>query len=284
MKKKEPDGKPAKLTILLLNHHFASERIFQIPQKLLTYWKYYLGMLLGVFVTLVGMTVFFGYQNYSISQNSERLQGKLEKVKEYPQKIDAVKNKMQELESKMQEVDAYLNKRGIKGALADGGKGGASIDITDANLVDIIDGYLLYVNSLHSNLANIPIGAPVLGPLTSTFGVRSNPFTEEGFELHTGVDIKADRGEAVRSPANGRIVHATWKGGYGKCVIIQHQQGYETLYGHLSSIKVKDNQEISAGDIIGYVGSTGRSTGPHLHYEISQFGKRINPDPFLNNE
>lgn len=284
MKKQEHGGKSTKLTILLLNHHFASEKVFQIPQRLLTYWKYYLAILLGVFVALLGISVFFGFQNYSLNQRSEQLQGKLEKAKEYPQKIDAVKNKMHQLESKMQEVDAYLNKRGIKRPLAEGGRGGVSVDITEGNVVDAIDEYLFYVDNLHNNLVNIPIGMPVPGALTSTFGVRNNPFTEEGFELHTGVDIKADRGDVVKSPANGKVVYATWKGGYGKCVIIRHQQGYETLYGHLSSIKVNDNQVVSVGDVIGYVGSTGRSTGPHLHYEISQFGKRINPDPFLNND
>jgi len=81
--------------------------------------------------------------------------------------------------------------------------------------------------------------------------------------------------------AKGKVIFAGIKGGYGNCIIIKHANGFETLYGHLSKIKVKKGHQVEIGEHIGNIGSTGRSTGPHLHYEVHQNGKRINPQSFL---
>jgi murein DD-endopeptidase MepM/ murein hydrolase activator NlpD len=121
---------------------------------------------------------------------------------------------------------------------------------------------------------------PVNGRLGDGFGDRSDPLSGEG-ELHKGVDILAPIGTAVRAAADGIIVRAGWNGGYGRCIIIEHGNHYQTLYGHLSRTDVIEGQEIRQGEIIGAVGSTGHSTGAHLHYEVHVGSTPVNPYRFL---
>ncbi len=119
---------------------------------------------------------------------------------------------------------------------------------------------------------------PLAGRLrvTSPMGWRQDPFTHKR-TYHGGVDLGAPMGTPVRASQSGEVLHAGWAGGYGKLVIIGHRYHYKTYYGHLSSILVRKGQRVSRGDRIGLVGSTGRSTGPHLHYEIRRFSLRKNP-------
>lgn len=112
--------------------------------------------------------------------------------------------------------------------------------------------------------------------VTSRFGGRRDP-VYGGRENHPGIDIGADYGTPVYAAANGTIEQAEWYGGYGKFILIKHDYGYETAYGHLSSLNVQPGQEVQKGDFIGRVGSTGYSTGPHLHFEVRQDGKQVNP-------
>ena len=126
----------------------------------------------------------------------------------------------------------------------------------------------------------IPSIWPVTGRLMDGFGHRNDPFSGEG-AMHAGVDISAPKGTAVKATADGLVVHASWNAGYGRCVILDHGNGYQTLYGHLSRINVMDGQEIRRGEIIGAVGSTGHSTGPHLHYEVRIHSTPVNPYRFL---
>jgi murein DD-endopeptidase MepM/ murein hydrolase activator NlpD len=117
---------------------------------------------------------------------------------------------------------------------------------------------------------------PVAGWLTSTFGNRRDPFTG-GSDFHPGLDISANRGDQILAPAIGTVSHAGWNGSYGNMVVIDHGYGILTKYGHLSSFAVMNGQQVNRGDVIGFVGSTGRSTSPHLHYEIWVNGKLTNP-------
>lgn len=117
---------------------------------------------------------------------------------------------------------------------------------------------------------------PTHGWLTGTFGGRSDPFTgEPGY--HQGIDISTDKGQPVVAPADGTVESAAYSGDYGNLVTLKHRFGLTTRYGHLSGFEVKAGQEVKRGDVIGYVGSTGRSTGAHLHYEILVNGQLINP-------
>ena len=117
---------------------------------------------------------------------------------------------------------------------------------------------------------------PAHGWLTGTFGVRSDPLTNEP-AFHQGLDISTDKGEPVYATADGEVETAAYTGDYGNLIQIKHGFGLTTRYGHLSAFNVKVGQTVSRGDVIGYVGATGRATGPHVHYEILANGKLLNP-------
>ncbi len=121
---------------------------------------------------------------------------------------------------------------------------------------------------------------PVEGRVTGGFGERSDPFSGEG-AFHRGVDISSEYGTRVIAPANGTVRHADFMNGYGRAVLIDHGNGVTTLYGHLSGFGVTPGQVIHRGDTIGYVGLSGRSTGPHLHYEVRIYNTPVNPNRYL---
>jgi murein DD-endopeptidase MepM/ murein hydrolase activator NlpD len=131
-------------------------------------------------------------------------------------------------------------------------------------------------------LSSTPSIAPVRGILTDGFGGRSDPFTGEAGQ-HNAVDISSAVGQPVRSPADGIVVKAEWANGYGNVVYVSHGYGYSTRYGHLSGFAVRPGARIKRGDILGYVGSTGRSTGPHLHYEVRVNNNPVNPLEYILN-
>jgi murein DD-endopeptidase MepM/ murein hydrolase activator NlpD len=122
---------------------------------------------------------------------------------------------------------------------------------------------------------------PVSGELTDGFGGRSNPFGGGSFEFHTGQDIATLWGTPVQAAANGKVIFAGWQNGYGQIVIIDHGGGLTTRYGHLSHVDVIEGQKIARGEMLGRVGSTGRSTGPHLHYEVRINDEPVNPKQYL---
>jgi murein DD-endopeptidase MepM/ murein hydrolase activator NlpD len=122
---------------------------------------------------------------------------------------------------------------------------------------------------------------PVTGTITSPFGWRSNPFGGAP-EFHQGLDIAAPTGTTVTAAAGGTVIMAQWYGGYGNYILIDHGGGYSTGYGHLSAIYVTTGQAVARGQAIGAVGSTGQSTGPHLHFEVRIAGKPVDPAPRLH--
>ena len=138
------------------------------------------------------------------------------------------------------------------------------------------------VERLTRALATVPVRKPVPGDIdtTSGFGMRVDPFLHVP-AMHTGLDFRGETGEAIRATAAGTVTHTGWSGGYGKMVEIDHGNGLSTRYGHLSSIDVTVGQSVRIGHTIGRMGSTGRSTGPHLHYETRVGGEAVDPQRFL---
>ena len=130
-------------------------------------------------------------------------------------------------------------------------------------------------------ISSIPSIRPVEGGYLNTgYGYRPDPFTNERV-FHHGLDVSASRGTPIYASADGKIVTASISGNYGNTVKINHGYGYQTLYAHMNKIYVKSGQKVMRGDTIGEVGSTGRATGPHLHYEVRYYGNHMNPQNYF---
>jgi murein DD-endopeptidase MepM/ murein hydrolase activator NlpD len=140
----------------------------------------------------------------------------------------------------------------------------------------------IQIHRLARTLQSVPVRRPLEGEtdLASGFGVRQDPFTGSP-AMHTGLDIHAETGNPVRASADGTVTAAGWSGGYGRVVDIDHGNGFSTRYAHLSAIDVHVGQSVKTGQIVGKVGSTGRSTGPHLHYETRLRGEPVDPQKLL---
>lgn len=159
-----------------------------------------------------------------------------------------------------------------KGMLArsSAGKAAAEKPLSYTESIDILGDKLRY----------IPIGSPVEGRITSTFGNRRHPISRN-WHQHHGIDLAVDNRAPVASVADGTVIKAGWKGGYGRAVVIDHGNGIQTVYGHLSRISVNEGEKLCRGQLVGLIGSTGRSTGPHMHYEVRVNGKPVDPTRFM---
>jgi murein DD-endopeptidase MepM/ murein hydrolase activator NlpD len=137
-----------------------------------------------------------------------------------------------------------------------------------------------YLGKQRSILEATPSIWPIKGWITSGFGKRASPLTGEPGK-HYGVDIANEVGTPIRATADGLVVYAGWETGYGRVVVIEHGYGFSTRYGHCSMIDVKVGDTVKRGQVISYVGSTGRSTGSHLHYEVRIHGVPVDPEKYL---
>ena len=150
--------------------------------------------------------------------------------------------------------------------------------LVDVNDLDVLGEAL---DSRRLLLESVPGGWPVRGTLSSVFGVRNSPFTETPV-FHHGLDIVALTGAPVVASASGVVVKSGYEALYGNMVVVDHGAGYRSVYGHLASCSVEEGAFVNRGEELGKVGSTGRSTGPHLHYEVRVNGLPVNPARFLN--
>ncbi|MEM8810451.1 MAG: M23 family metallopeptidase [Cyanobacteria bacterium P01_G01_bin.38] len=134
--------------------------------------------------------------------------------------------------------------------------------------------------------AAYPDGKPVTIPLqvSSSYGLRSNPFGGYAYEMHEGIDLRGPYRTPIVATADGMVKKAGYNGGYGNSVTLAHGYGYETVYAHMADVAVTVGNTVKSGDIVGYLGSTGRSSGPHLHYGIYRDGKSVDPASYLNLE
>ena len=152
-------------------------------------------------------------------------------------------------------------------------------DLTHAtNVIQTVE---KFINERNRVVNQMPSLIPNPGHITSLFGWRRSPFGH-GRDFHTGIDIAASPGTAIRASAPGVVVQAGWMGGYGKAVRIKHKYGYETIYAHMSATNVGVNSYVEGGTVIGFVGMTGNATGNHCHYEIRLGDVAINPYPFMS--
>jgi len=283
--------KPSEIsTVIIVDKKRGGSKTLQVKTKHISRLKHYVAGILAIIMFLTGIIFYLRSENKQQEQEKQQLMAQVTKLKgQIPPPVAPVKpqtntaqNYIQAIEGKLQTINSYLKKRGLKGFSTKdiGGNGNAEESkLTDNEKYSLYDEYL---DRLLHAVAFTPMGYPRISSLTSIFGYRSDPFDPEHAEFHPGIDFKGEKGDEAKCTANGRVESAGWYGGYGNCVRIMHANNIETLYGHLSRITVKVGQEVTAGQKIGEVGSTGRSTGTHLHYEIRKNGKPINPVSYLS--
>lgn len=270
----------------MLNHktsvHFVNtegdgNKILVVPTFILLYWKKFIFTIGGVLTLLLVIIGVFIYQ-----KTSDHYQEELNRANSIKKQIDIqkLKESFKSIDESMHRVNQFMMQRGLQTFKMKNVGGEEGFEIEDVNEVSAF--YAEYIEDLEKAIVNVPMGKPHDGEITSHFGTRENPFSGFGAETHSGIDFRGKTGEAIKSTAKGRIIRAGVNGGYGNCIMIEHGYQLQTLYGHLSKINVKVGDKVNVGDIIGELGNTGRSTGPHLHYEVHFKGQRINPEQYLN--
>jgi len=229
-----------------------------------------------------------GAKGTDIGSKLARIEASLDRVE---RRQTAMLDQMQErYEGKARKLRGVLAELGLKLDAPPAGIGGPFVPVKlpagnqsfDRALTQVSIARA-YSDRLSSTIATVPLRKPVTGEidLSSPFGVRVDPFLHVP-AMHTGLDFRGDPGEPIHATAAGTVTSAGWSGGYGKMIEIDHGNGLATRYGHLSEIDVGVGQTIRIGQVIGKLGSTGRSTGPHLHYETRVDGDAVDPTKFLN--
>ena len=281
----------ARSTVLIVSP--AQTRSLEIDSRLLPWIKPALIGLSAATVALAAALMAIGHRYLSDGASSQQAIGQLREevvhLRNFTSaEINAKLAALKKSEQMIADLQAYLQARGVNvrpvsiqppAGQPNPAAGGPATRA--ARPVPFTGSFARDTENLLQAIQAIPLGVPHLGPLTSSFGGRANPFSGRGSEHHGGLDLKGNTGDPVHATAQGKVSFAGWRGGYGKVVEIDHAQGYSTLYGHLSRIDVQAGQTLTAGDVVGLLGSTGRSTGPHLHYEVQSQGNRLDPQPFL---
>jgi murein DD-endopeptidase MepM/ murein hydrolase activator NlpD len=234
----------------------------------------------------------------STAKDGNSLDGMLTSVQASLDRVDArqraqLKSLAETYDSRLQRMRGVLADLGVdatKIAPAKSGMGGPFVPLVPAADASGFDRALTRINIeraqvelLNRTLVNVPLRKPMVadGEIMSGFGVRIDPFNSRP-AMHTGLDFRAEVGDPIHATAGGTVTVAGWTGGYGKMVEINHGNGFATRYGHMSEIDVQVGQQVKIGQVVGKVGTTGRSTGPHLHYETRIDGEAVDPLRFLH--
>lgn len=266
-------------TILLISPDSSQTKTFQIRSKhIIRIRTYIIGTVVFV-LGLFGIITALILQIFSNKNQIADLHTIITKMESDARLVDSlqIKEAIREIEYNIKEIDSYVRAR-LTNQISAGGES----DTNKSPDASIYNFYRNYTKYLFQKIQTLPLGYPKSGELKSEFGYRANPFSGRGSEFHKGIDIKGEIGEPIYATADGIVESADWDKGYGKCVKINHKSGYTTIFGHLSTFSVEPGQKVKAGDVIGYVGNTGRSTGPHLHYEIRKNNESINTHWFVS--
>ena len=283
-------------TIIFVPHARAKFRKLKVSHRLLF-------SLISIVTSSLCLSTFFSVQYFtSLSQTHElsKLRHENKELQtaneQFGKSVESLRNQLTTVEDRTRKLAIIAGITTLDEA-SQGGSGGLRNDERTENPYrDDVDKMSFRSHSLAKDLSELeekfvaqsrmlsstPSIAPVRGILTDGFGGRSDPFTREPGQ-HNAIDISSAVGQPIRSPADGIVVKAEWASGYGNVIFISHGYGYSTRYGHLSSFATRPGQRIKRGDIIGYVGSTGRSTGPHLHYEVRVNNNPVNPLEYILN-
>ena len=213
-------------------------------------------------------------ENAQLRAENEKQRQQLDNLNHRVEAVEDTSRKLTEMSGVNHEQPAILN-----------GAGGPFIPLDEATAVELKTKLLEQELRAHElalrERAAVPSIWPVEGTIESGFGGRRNPFGGSSYENHEGQDIEAPMGAPVIAAASGTVTIACAQNGYGNVVYIDHGNGLSTRYGHLSHIDAIVGQRISRGEVLGRIGSTGRSTGPHLHYEVRINNEPVNPRQYL---
>lgn len=261
----------------------------------------------ALLILFTAMSGIFAFRSWSskaeLAAQVEENHQLQDQIAQLDQSVDVLRGKLVALESAEQDVrsvfgfpelDPDERALGIGGGVSEDESGFSAVDQAAFALETDLDRLLrrceferenfsvLYTALVErkDRLDHTPSINPVGGHLVRGFGIKADPFTGRD-RLHGGLDLSANIGTPVRAPADGRVTSTGYKGQLGKMIELDHGFGMETRYGHLSKIAVKRGEAVTRGQIIGYAGNTGYSTGPHLHYEVSVNGKRVDPMKYI---
>jgi murein DD-endopeptidase MepM/ murein hydrolase activator NlpD len=267
-------------TIVIFDKSQSDPQTITVRSKHLSRWKSYVIMAL-IFVAFLLVILIFYAKQAAKNEKAAQILEKYQKEVLKPLAIDTnfAKEYIHKIDVKLKKLERYLEQRGVK---MDEKMEFAREKKPSKQAIQTYIQYNKKVSEVFKKVQNTPLGFPVLKHISSGYGYRSNPFGKRGAVFHHGIDIDGKSGDRVNATASGTVVLASWNSGYGNCVIVKHDTKYSTLYGHLSKISVRKGQHIVAGQKVGLVGSTGHSTGDHLHYEIHKGEKECNPMNFLN--
>jgi murein DD-endopeptidase MepM/ murein hydrolase activator NlpD len=212
-----------------------------------------------------------------------------EKNQEAESKYDQLNNRLAALDTtqrKLAEVSGVSRTADVSQNIGQGGPDSetnvSDIEQTTAALENELRHIKDVFDRTQVKLSSTPSGWPVRGYITDGFGSRRNPFGGGGYENHAGLDIATNHGTAIEATADGIVIFAGMHGGYGNVVVVDHGYGVTTRYGHMSKIEVQVGQHVTRGKLIGAVGSTGRSTAPHCHYEVRLHDRPVNPLNYIS--
>lgn len=295
--------KKKNLSFLIIPHRGEIwEKKISYPQLYLTFLTLVLFLGMGAFSTVNYLKHRLDHYNLAqLEKENEYLQKRLSEMKPLISDLKEEMNQLMEKEKSIRlvfglpEVDDAIREVGVGGPNPFAYGDGSNMDMSGS--VADVDKLLRQTKFERENLTHIhdqllgkkdllehtPSIAPSTGYLSRGFGVKIDPFTGLR-QPHWGIDLAADIGTPVYATANGKVFFTGWHYGMGKLVIIDHGYSYRTHYGHLNKINVKKGQLIKRGDVIGGVGNTGYSTGPHLHYEVHFQDKPVNPKDYILSE
>ncbi|RMG52016.1 MAG: M23 family peptidase [Acidobacteria bacterium] len=246
-------------------------------------WHLYLSIVAGTVYVFLQAGFFIDYYRVRVENRNLKQEhaAVLQTLQSRLASIEAESARLRQLAGEMGlNLDVAMDSEAEK---REAGMGGPSELDSFANELDRVAAHLklLRENLWAERARTTPNGWPARGHVTSGYGLRRNPFGP-GYEFHAGVDIASLPGRPVRATADGVVIYAGYRGGYGKLVVVDHGRGWRTFYGHLSRIHVKVGQAVRRGQTLGRVGRTGRSTGAHVHYEVRIHDRPIDPAKFLD--
>ena len=234
---------------------------------------------LGLFYGLYGLTQHAAHIRIEFENQRLRAENALQR-----QELEKLNNRVEKVEDTSRKL---AEKSGVVEQAIPSGTGGPALPLDEMGLATLtakmgrLEEDLRAYEAILRQRGYTPTVWPVEGTLEGGFGGRRNPFGGAGYEFHSGQDIEAPWGAPVIAGASGKVSFVGWQNGYGQLVIVDHGGGLTTRYGHLSHIDVELNQTVSRAQLLGKVGSTGRSTGPHLHYEVRINDQAVDPLPYL---